>query len=107
MDGTDDISFTRLDIDSLQKLSAFARKNLSQEQWGLLAVIFVAGAASQEVDVLASTDVDRLLAQLPSTDVNRLLTQLREAYMPGKPGAPTRYCIVPVKPPGNDPYRNE
>ena len=99
MAGTDDISFRRLDNDTLQKLSEFAKENenLSPQQ-GLLLVIF-ADAASQEVNVPASTDVDQLLAQLPSRDVDQLLVQLREAYMPGKPGTPIPCCIVPVKPP--------
>jgi hypothetical protein len=91
MDGTNDISFTELDDDTLQKISEFAKEKLSPQQ-GLLLVIFAAEAASQDVDV-DETTVHEI------RDVDRLLAKLRKAYMRGKPGTPIPYCIVPVPPP--------
>jgi hypothetical protein len=86
-----DISFRSLDDDTTQRLSEFAKENLSPQQ-GLLMVVFATEAADQDVDTSRIT--------VPETrDVDQLLTKLRKAYTPGEPMPPIICCIVPVKPP--------
>jgi len=95
MAGTDDISFSSVDNDTVRKLSEFAKANISPQQ-GLLLVIF-----ADETDVPASTDANQFLVQ--STDVNQLIASLRRAYMHGEPRPAIPCCIVPVRPPTTTP----
>ena len=118
MAGANDFSFTHKNIvDLTDKLSQYAKGNLSDEEWGLLLAIFAAAADHVEVGPDPTqgtfsgiaiknleTKVDTALeVRAPADeDVGMLLGQLRGAYIPGKPVTPILDCVTPIKT-GNGP----